>query len=377
MSEIKAIFLYSPKIESIRYPEDCPFKTERVVKLRKKLLSMGLLGGSNKRVVEPPDASREELEKFHAGVYLDAVIAAEKGDLTPIGLSMGIGTPDCPVFIGMYDYMKLAAGGSLTGARLLLNGEADVVFNPAGGLHHAAAAAASGFCYVNDVVLAAMEFTAAGKKVLFLDLDVHHGDGMQDAFYQRKDVMTISLHESGKTLFPGNGFENETGLGDGEGYSVNIPLPIATYDEAYKRAFREAALPLMKAYDPDVLILELGMDALSGDPLANLNLTNNAYADILEDVKGLHKPILALGGGGYNTKAAVRSWALCWSVLCGEEEHDMAIGLGGVMMESTEWAGGLRDRTLITPDHVRTRVDAEINTVIKYIKEHLFPLHIS
>jgi acetoin utilization protein AcuC len=250
-----------------------------------------------------------------------------------------------------------------------------VVFNPAGGLHHAGPKEASGFCFVNDVVLAAMELTEAKKRVLFLDLDVHHGDGVQNAFYDRNDVMTISLHESGKTLFPGTGFEYEIGRGPGKGYAINIPLAVGTYDAAYEKAFKEAALPLMVKYDPDVLILELGMDGLSGDPLAHLNLTNNVYADIIKQVLQLGKPILATGGGGYNLESTVRGWALAWSVLCGEDDHDLGIGLGGVMLETTEWVGGLRDRILITDAGIRKTVDAEIQRVIRYIKENVFPLH--
>jgi acetoin utilization protein AcuC len=375
MKDLRAIFLFSPIWDQINYPKDCPFDTSRAGKTRTTLKSMGILGGSQQREVEPQKATRAEMERFHDPVYLDALANAEKGDLPPEAFAMGIGTQDCPVFHGMTEYISSAVGASLTGARSILSGEANIVFNPAGGYHHAGPKEASGFCYVNDVVLAAMELAGAKKRVLFLDLDVHHGDGVQDAFYERDDIMTISIHENGKTLYPGTGFENEIGRGKGEGYDVNIPLPVGTYDEAYERAFREAALPLIKKFNPDVFILELGMDALAGDPMAHLHLTNNTYVDILKEILKLEKPVLATGGGGYNVDATVRSWALLWNVLCGEDDHDMGIGLGGVMLESTDWLGGLRDRVLISDAGIRDTVDAEVNRVIAYIRENVFPRH--
>ena len=372
MKDIKTRFLYSPVWDKINYPQECPFDTSRAGKTRSTLLSMGFL---YEKEIEPIKATRAELEKFHDPVYLDAIINAERGILTPEAFSMGIGTPDCPVFWRMYEYITLACGASLTGARLILEGESDVVFNPAGGFHHAGPKKASGFCFVNDIVLAAMLLTEAKKRVLILDLDVHHCDGVQHAFYERNDIMTISLHESGKTLFPGTGFENEIGRGKGEGYSVNIPLPVGTDDAAYDNIFKEAVLPLIDTFNPDIFIMELGMDALSGDPLAHLNLTNNSYADIINKILKMGKPILATGGGGYNVEATVRGWSLAWSVLCGEEVHDLGIGLGGVMLETTEWSGGLRDRVLITDPGIRHSVDIEINRVIKYIRDNVFPLH--
>jgi len=250
-----------------------------------------------------------------------------------------------------------------------------VAFNPSGGYHHAMAGRAGGFCYINDVVLAVLTLTDAGKRVLFLDVDVHHCDGVQSAFYARKDIMTISMHENGKTLFPGTGYEDEIGEGDARGYTVNIPLPVGTYDEAYERAFREVALPLIKAYDPDAIIMELGMDALAGDPLAHLNLTNNTYAEIISTVVDLGKPLLATGGGGYHIENTVRGWALAWSVFCGEESDDMVLGMGGVMLENTDWSAGLRDRVLLSDAGQRELVDREIAAMTERVKSAVFPIH--
>jgi acetoin utilization protein AcuC len=336
---------------------------------------MGLLNGRERREIPPVMATRAELEKFHLPHYLDAIKKAEAGELSPEAFRMGIGTPDCPIAKGMFDYFSLTCGASLTGARILLSGESKIAFNPSGGYHHAGPEKASGFCYLNDIVLAAMELADAGKRVVILDLDVHHGDGVADAFYARKDIMMISLHESGKTLFPGTGFENEIGSGEGKGYTVNIPLPEGTYDSAYLEVFNSIALPLIEKYDPDVIILELGMDGLISDPLGHLSLTNNIYADIIETILILQKPLLATGGGGYHVKNTARGWALAWSVLCGDSGHDLGLGMGGVMLETTEWAGGLRDRTFPPDVDKQMAIHDEIQKILKKLKSILFPIH--
>lgn len=378
MISSRKVFIYSSGLEKGGYPEDCPFSSHRSGKTRKTIMSMGLLDGEDRAEVAPVPLTKEELESYHSSEYLDALQCAECGGLLPKeALMRGLGTPDCPMFRGMWDYTRLAAGGTTTAAEEIIEGRAGVAFNPSGGFHHSMPEYAAGFCYINDVVLAAMRFADAGMKVLFLDIDVHHCDGVQHAFYKRDDVMTVSLHESGKTLFPGTGFEEETGEGAGVGYTVNVPLPVGTYDDAYRRAFREAALPLMRAFSPDVIIVEIGMDALAGDPLAHLHLTNNVHADILDELASFNKPILATGGGGYNIENTVRGWALAWSVLCGDQSlhDDLLIGMGGVMMESTEWSGGLRDRGLLADGGMRESIDAEITSTIEKIKSSLFTMH--
>jgi len=304
------------------------------------------------------------------------MIAASQGNLDVEGLGMGFGQPECPVFREMYDYAALACGATLQGAALVTDGQADVAFNPSGGYHHAGPEMAAGFCYINDVGLACQVLAEQGKRVLFLDVDVHHGDGVQNFFYDRSDVMTMSLHESGETLFPGTGSEDEIGTGPGRGYAVNVPLPVGTYDEAYLRAFDAVAVPLIGAFDPDVIVLEVGMDGLSGDPLAFLSLTNNAYAEVARRVLHFSKPIVATGGGGYHPQNTARGWARVWCVLCGEESQDeMALGLGGVMLESTDWQAGLRDRDLTPRSMQRQIVDPAIDETIRRVQANLFGIH--
>ena len=376
MATKKASFIYSPELEKFSYPADCPFNTDRAGQVRKILNSMDLLSGDNRSEVAPVPAERLVLKKFHSARYLHALKTAAKGRWDTEALDMGIGTLDCPVFSGMYDYSVLATGATLTGVKLILSGSAEVAFNPSGGFHHAGPEKASGFCYINDVALACTILAEEGKRVLYLDVDVHHGDGVVYGFYDRRDVMTISFHESPGTLFPGTGREDEIGSGQGKGYCVNVPLPVGTYDEVYMRAFETIALPLITVYNPDVIVFELGADALAGDPLAHLCLTNNVYADVIEHLLSFDKPIVATGGGGYNVSNTVRAWALAWSILTGTGSgSDMDQAVGGVMLESTDWQGGLRDRAFVVSQSQREIVVPVVEATIEAVKANIFPIH--
>lgn len=375
MNPHQLVFLYGPEFDALRYPSHCPFKTERAGKMRSRLQSFDWLDGDEAREVAPRRATREELEWFHTAEYLDELDRAASGDLRVEGLHMGLGGDDTPIFREMVDCGAWGCGATLTGAELILEGSADVVFNPIGGFHHAMPGKAGGFCYLNDTVLGCMRLRDAGKRVLFLDVDAHHGDGVQAAFYDSNEVMTISLHESGHTLFPWGGFEDEIGEGPGRGYNVNLSLPAGTYDEAFLKAFRAVVPPLVRAYDPDVVVVELGMDTLAGDPLTHLTLTNNTIVEVVNDVAGFQKPILAVGGGGYHVENTVRGWALAWKTFLGEDEHLLFAGMGGVMLESTEWAGGLRDRQLYVGEEQHRTVDPALDASVAEIRRTVFPLH--
>ena len=372
----RAVFIYSEELEEYRYPPEHPFNTIRARKTREILNSMGLLTGPAAGEIAPEPAEGAVLEKFHSARYLRALKTASKRRRDIEALSMGIGTQDCPVFEGLYDYAILVCGATLRGAELILSNSAEVAFNPSGGFHHAGPERASGFCYINDVALACIILAEAGKKVLYLDVDVHHGDGVAYAFYGRADVMTISFHQDPRTLFPGTGFEDEIGTGKGAGYCVNVPLPVGTYDEAYMKAFTAIALPLITAYRPDVIVFELGADGLASDPLAQLYLTNNVYADIIDHLLSFNKPILATGGGGYNIDNTVRAWALAWSVLAGaDSSRDTSLGIGGVMLENTDWQGGLRDRAIAVSEPQRKTVAPAVEATIEAVKTNVFGYH--
>jgi acetoin utilization protein AcuC len=376
MSQRRLAFLYPPEIERCHYPPDCPFKTHRSTETLRRLKSLGLLGNARRTLVAPPRIDRARLELFHSPRYLDTLETSAAGNLSADGIKMGLGTPDTPVFPHLFEYGCWAASSTLHAADLLLRGEADIAFALPGGFHHAMAERAGGFCYLNDVALVCLHLAGLGRRVLCLDVDAHHGDGTQAACYTRRDVFTISLHESGTTLFPGTGFEDEIGAGEGRGFNVNVPLPAGTYDEAYLRAFQRIVIPLLGAYRPDVVVLELGMDTLAGDPLTHLMLTNNAHVCILEHLlQRLSCPLLVLGGGGYHVENTVRGWALAWQVCAGEHAEDAGAGLGGVFLGTTEWSGGLRDpKRPVTAEQQRD-VDSPLDRVLARLEKEVFPLH--
>jgi len=346
-------------MERFVYPPQCPFNTSRAGKVRQTIDSMGLLDSTDNIELAPEPANRETLAKLHTEEYLDVLQRVSDGEFDYDMLSMGIGSGDCPAFDGVYDHGLWAVGATVTGARQILAGNAHIAFNPSGGLHHAHSACASGFCYVNDVVLGCMTLADAGKKVLYLDVDVHHGDGVQEAFYGRDDVMTISFHQSGRTLFPGTGFIDELGDGPGRGYSVNLPLPIGTYDEIYMDAFRQIALPLIDAYRPDCLVIEIGTDALADDPLAQLMLSNNVYADIIAELLKFDTPLLATGGGGYNFDNTVRAWSLSWAAMC----------------QNGDAVQKLRSKPSAPNDKTSEFAAAAVQKAIEMVKENIFPFH--
>ncbi len=376
MSTKPAAFIYSPRLERYTYPPDHPFNTIRAKKTREIIKSMGLLAAPDRIEVPPEPADRMVLKKFHSARYLHTLQKASKGQWEYEALNMGLGTSDCPVFKGMYEYALLAVGATLTGARLILDDKARAAFNPSGGFHHAHPERASGICYINDVALGCMLLPEQDKKVLYLDVDVHHGDGVAYAFYDRSDVMTISLHQNPRMLFPGTGFEDEIGDGEGKGYCVNIPLPVGTYDDAYMLAVKTVVLLLIRAFKPDVFVFELGADALAGDPLANLAITNNVYVEIIRQLLTFGKPILMTGGGGYNVDNTVRAWSLGWSVLCGADaELDANMMLGGIMLQTTEWQGGLRDRVLPVTAQQRDSVLPALNITLDKLRKTVFPIH--
>jgi acetoin utilization protein AcuC len=369
----KAVFIHSDAIEHYHYPPDCPFKTERAGQTRSILKSMGLYESNDCIEVAPRAALMDELLLFHTPDYIAALKRVSEGGFTGEDLNKGIGTQDTPVFSDLFSYASLASGATIRGAELILAGETSIAFNPSGGYHHAFANASGGFCYINDVVLGCMTLTAKGKKVFCLDLDAHHGNGTQAAFYNNPSVFTVSFHESGKTLFPWGGFEDEIGEGDGRGYNVNVPLPAGTDDDTFIFAFKQIVPPLLDAYKPDVIVLEIGMDILSLDPLTHLNMTNNAIADVLPLLISRSIPILAVGGGGYNPEHTARGWALAWTIFCGNEpDTTMSIGMGGMFLGNAEWSAGLRDGKIYARGDEKAEIREQVEATVKKIQENVF-----
>ncbi len=263
-------------------------------------------------ITAPIPADERQLLTIHDAAYLDAVRSASED---PSFNGFGLGTSDDPVFPGMYDASALVAGGSVQAALRMWNGEVEHAVNIAGGLHHAMRGYASGFCIFNDVVLAIRTLLAAGaKRVAYVDIDVHHGDGVQTAFYDDPRVLTVSLHQDPRTLFPGTGMPTEIGTGDAEGTAVNVALPPGTGDVGWLRAFRAVVPGAVRAFAPDVLVTQCGCDTHHEDPLANLELTIDGQRSAIAELHRLAHDVtggkwVAFGGGGYGLIRCVpRTW---------------------------------------------------------------------
>lgn len=268
-------------------------------------------------IAPPRTATDDEIARLHAREYIAAVrrFGVEPWNTRP---SHGIGPGDCPPFEGMHEASAHVVGGSIGAVDRILANETLHAFNPAGGLHHASAARASGFCIYNDVALAVARACDAGQRVLYVDLDVHHGDGTQALFWDDPDVLTMSIHETGQTLFPGSGFTDERGGPAALGTKVNIPVQPGTGDESWLAALNKVVPALAQAFKPTFLVTQHGCDTHAYDPLAHLRLTTRAYraATLLLDQIAHEYAAgrwLATGGGGYDAYRVVpRSWSLVW-----------------------------------------------------------------
>ena len=215
---------------------------------------------------------------------------------------------DCPVFDDLYGFCQSYAGASLDGASRLNHGHADIVVNWSGGLHHAKKREASGFCYVNDIVLAILELLKYHERVLYIDIDVHHGDGVEDAFLTTNRVLTLSLHKFGD-FFPGTGSIRDTGARAGKYYTVNVPLLEGVDDLSYEHVFKPVVAKIMEVYRPGAVVLQCGADSLNADRLGCFNLTLKGHAECVRFVKSYGLPTLVLGGGGYTVRNVARCWA--------------------------------------------------------------------
>jgi acetoin utilization protein AcuC len=210
---------------------------------------------------------------------------------------------------------------------------------------------------------------------MYVDLDAHHGNGVQDAFYDSDKVLFLSLHQSGDTIYPGTGFESEMGTGKGLGYTVNVPLPEYTDDDAYGRVFNEVFQPLVNAFRPEMIVAQIGLDTLKRDPLTNLRCTNNGYTKIIRTIKDSCPKIMALGGGGYNITDSVRGWSLAWSILNGLDPQDHYEGIISGNFHSHSHSGGsLYDEPYNLSPVLKEAVNNFVSSKLAYIKSNIFPI---
>src|SRR5512133_898165 len=306
----RAAVVWTPEFLTDRFTPDHPLNPVRLDLTVRLACELGVLDGVD--LLEPEPASDAELERLHVPPYLAAVRAApEKGD----DCAHGLGTDDNPIFEGMHEASCLVCGGSLLAAREIAEGRADRAVNIAGGRHHAMPDRASGFCVYNDCAVAISWLLDHGfDRIAYVDVDVHHGDGVQAAFYHDPRVLTISLHQHPFTLWPGTGWPAEYGEGAAAGSAVNVPLPPGTADAGWLRAFQAVVPSLLTAFRPQLLVTQCGADTHVEDPLADLRLSVDGHRTSYRELRDLAERTaggrwLALGGGGYGLYRVVpRSW---------------------------------------------------------------------
>lgn len=313
----QVVFLSSPALWERGHGRQHPLKPERLQRTHELLEAYGAFELANVHLLAPRLATVEELTLFHTPEYVDVVRALSAGRQDIPAYRYGFGPGDNPIFQGMFESEGRKVGSAVQAAAHLAQGDCDVAFSYGGGLHHGGPQMASGFCVFNDAAVAIHWLLKRGLRVAYVDVDVHHGDGVQAAFYDSDQVLTISLHQDGRTLFPGTGFVEESGAGPGQGYSVNLPLPPYVDDELYLWAFDQVVPSLVDRFSPDIVVTQLGVDTHFRDPLANLALTTTGHQALFRALAALAPRWLALGGGGYDTSVVPRSWALALGVMAG------------------------------------------------------------
>ncbi len=292
-----------------------PLRSEMVIDL---LTELGVM----KTPIEPEAVLPEELEIIHSKEFIDAVEKASVGEIPPDIEKYGLDTQDNPIVKDMALGARYICGGTKLGAQLLVEGKAKRVLQFGGGLHHAHYDSAAGFCLYNDLALGINEMVKHGWNVAYLDLDVHHGDGVQEIFYSNENVMTISIHETGEFLFPGTGWVHELGKGMGKSLKLNLPLQPFTEGESYLSVIEKSVVPALSWFRPDALVVQAGADPHFSDPLADFMLTTQdievIYRRVLELAEKYTKGnILLTFGGGYSITATTRIWTIIYHIVNG------------------------------------------------------------
>ena len=312
-----AAFGWHPRVVEYVMRPDHPLKPYRYRLVFETLQRLGAFARPNARIVEGRRATDEELALVHSRDYLERVKLFSADPPLPPPEEWGdrITWSDTPPWPGMHEDSATVAGTSLACMEEVLARGADVAFNGSGGLHHAMPDRASGFCVYNDPAIVIAELVRRGKRVAYVDIDAHHGDGVQRAFYDDDRVLTISLHEFAPWFFPGTGRADEHGAGRGAGYSVNVALVPETDDAAYAIAFDAIVPTLVTAFAPDILVTQGGFDTYFDCPIAQLALSTHGYERCYRRFVSFRLPWVALGGGGYDVDAVRRAWSIAYLVM--------------------------------------------------------------
>ncbi|WML47278.1 acetoin utilization protein AcuC [Neobacillus sp. PS3-34] len=314
----KSVFIYSEELLKYKFNSHHPFNQFRLKLTLDLLKKMHAINDS--LIVPPRMATEEELCMIHDPDYVNAVKLAGLNQLEKEKAeNFGLGTEDTPVFPGMHEASALLVGGTLTAVDQVMSGQADHALHLGGGLHHGFRGKASGFCIYNDSSVAIQYLQKKyNARVLYVDTDAHHGDGVQWSFYDDPNVCTLSIHETGRYLFPGTGNVNERGQGKGYGFSFNIPVDAFTEDESLLFAYSSALKEVAEFFKPDIILTQNGADSHYYDPLTHLSATMKIYREIPKIAHEIAHQYcngkwIAVGGGGYDIWRVVpRAWALIW-----------------------------------------------------------------
>jgi len=335
----------NPEIEKHHFGHAHPMKPWRLTLAKALIMSYGMHAAMDTYVSR--QATREEMEDYHSEEYLNylktAKVAMPDDDYPK---DFNLGGSDCPIFEGLFNYCSMYSGASIDAARKLCNNESDIAINWSGGLHHAKKAEASGFCYVNDIVLAILQLLRKHPRVLYIDIDVHHGDGVEEAFWSTDRVMTLSIHKyDGLNFFPGTGDSDRTGP-DNEGnpgahHAINVPLSDGIDDDQYVFLFKTIVGMCVERFQPTAIVLQCGADSLAGDRLGRFNVQVQGHGACVTFCKSLKIPLLLVGGGGYTPRNVARAWA---------HETSIAIGcdatLNPIIPEHTPYRSHFRHETI-------------------------------
>ncbi|KAK3300629.1 uncharacterized protein B0H64DRAFT_19881 [Chaetomium fimeti] len=314
----RVAYFYDSDIGNYAYVTGHPMKPHRIRLAHSLVMNYDVY--KFLEIYRAKPAVTSEMTQFHTDEYIEFLQKVTPDNMDGFMREQGkynVGD-DCPVFDGLFEFCGISAGGSMEGAARLNREKCDIAINWAGGLHHAKKSEASGFCYVNDIVLAILELLRFKKRVLYIDIDVHHGDGVEEAFYTTDRVMTVSFHKYGE-YFPGTGELRDIGIGNGKHYAVNFPLRDGIDDTTYDTIFEPVIEAVMKYYQPEAVVLQCGGDSLSGDRLGCFNLSMRGHANCVNYVRSFGLPTLVLGGGGYTMRNVARTWAYETGRLVGVE----------------------------------------------------------
>lgn len=373
---MRTALIHSEQYGRFDYGPAHPLRMERLGLTWRLMEAYGLTALAHAKVLAPEPADEAVIARFHTREYLEVLKAVNAGVVVPGAGQHGLGYGDNPIFPGVWEVSRLIAGGSLLAAKLVADGEAERAFHFAGGLHHAMPDRASGFCYIDDPVLAILALRDRGWRVAYVDIDAHHGDGVQFAFYRDPNVLTISTHERGDKLFPGTGFVQELGEGPGRGYSVNLPLEAYTDDEVYAEAFEAVVPPLLGAFKPDAVVAQLGIDSHRTDPLTHLAFSVQGFALTVGRIVEIAPRLVALGGGGYDLPNVARAWTAAWAAMNGVELSPEIPGKSRAELARFGYFGtSLWDPSAKGSAEIRQRAREYARRQVEAIRQTIFPLH--